>query len=97
MDLDIHLDCCDTVMCTCNLEIHISEEVLKSLDICQYNVIIVCCACNKTTGDTGNRFADRYTCCHKGHGRCTDTCLRSRTVGFKCLRYSTDRIWELFC
>ena len=20
MDLDIHLDCCDTVMCTCNLE-----------------------------------------------------------------------------
>ena len=39
---------------------------------------------------------DRYTCCHKGHGRCTDTCLRSRTVGFKCLRYSTDRIWELF-
>ena len=94
MDLDIHLDCCDTVMSSGYLEVHISEEVFKSLDICENNVIIICIACYQTTGNTCYRFFDRYTGCHQRHCGCTDTCLRSRTIGFKCLRYSTDRIWE---
>ncbi len=42
MDLDIHLDCCDTFVCTGYLEVHISEEVFKSLNICKYDVIIIC-------------------------------------------------------
>ena len=96
MDLDIHLDRCDTIMCTCHLEIHIAEEILQTLDIGQNDIIIIGLAGYQTTGDTCYRFFDRYTCCHQRHGRCTDTCLRSRSVGFECLRYGTDRIWEFF-
>jgi len=97
MDLDIHLNCSDTVMCTCNLKVHISEEVFQALDICQNDVIIICSTCYQTTGNTCNRFTDRYTCCHKRHSRCTDTCLRSRTVRFECLRYCTDCVREFLC
>ena len=35
-------------MCTCYLEIHISEEILKTLDICKYKEIIICIACYKS-------------------------------------------------
>ena len=28
MNLNIHLDCCNTIMCTCNLKVHISEEAV---------------------------------------------------------------------
>ena len=35
MNLDIHLDCCDTFCCTCYLKVHIAEEIFKTLDICQ--------------------------------------------------------------
>ena len=48
MNLDIHLDSCNTLMCTCYLEIHISEEILKTLDICKYKEIIICIACYKS-------------------------------------------------
>ena len=65
MDLDIHLDRCDSIMCSGYLEVHISEEVLKALDICKNDVIIVCLACNKSAGDTCNRFLDRYTGSHQ--------------------------------
>ena len=96
MDLDIHLDRCDTFVCTGYLEVHISEEVFESLNICKYKIIIICITCNQSTWDSGYCSLDRYTCWHQWHRRCTYTCLRSRTIWFKCLRYSTDRIWE-FC
>ena len=48
VDLDIHLDRCDTVVGTCYLEVHISEEVLKSLDICKDQIIIICLTCYKS-------------------------------------------------
>ena len=83
--------------CTCYLEVHISKEILQTLDICQ----------NEYNHHRSHRLPDhrkylllqlldRYTGCHQGHAGCTDTCLRSRTVGFKGLGYGTDRIWELF-
>ena len=49
VNLNIHLDSCNTFCCTCYLEIHISKEIFKSLDISKYNIIIICLACNKTT------------------------------------------------
>ena len=49
MNLNIHLDSCDTFCCTCYLEIHISEEIFKSLNISKYDIIIICLTCNKTT------------------------------------------------
>ena len=48
VNLDIHLDSCNTLMCTCYLEIHISEEILETLDICKYKEIIICIACYKS-------------------------------------------------
>ena len=97
MNLDIHLNCCDTIMCTCNLKVHIAEEVFKTLDICKYKVIIICFTCHKTTGNTCNLFLNWNTCSHKGQCRCTNRCLRCRTIGFKCFGYCTDCIWEFFC
>ncbi len=96
MNLDIHLDRCDTLLCTGYLEIHIAKEIFQSLDIRQNDVIIIRLTGNQTTGNTCNCRLDRYTCCHQGHAGCTDTCLRSGTIGFKGLRYRTDCIWELF-
>ena len=49
MDLDIHLDRCDTFVCTGYLEVHISEEVFESLNICKYKIIIICITCNQST------------------------------------------------
>ena len=49
VDLDIHLDRCDTFMCTGYLEVHVSEEVFQSLDICKHQIIIVCITGNKST------------------------------------------------
>ena len=65
MDLDIHLDCSDTIMCTGYLEIHISEEIFKSLDICQYQIIIIRLSGHKTTGNTCNHLFNRNTCSHQ--------------------------------
>jgi len=48
MDLDIHLDCSDTIMCTGYLEIHISEEIFKSLNIGKNNIIIIRITGNKS-------------------------------------------------
>ena len=48
-----------------DLEVHISEEVLKALDICKNDVIIVCFTCNKSAGNTCNWFSDRYTGSHQ--------------------------------
>ena len=83
-------------MSTGYLKVHIAEEVFQTLDIGQNDVIVIGVTSYQTTGNTCYRSFDRYTCCHQGHTGCTDTCLRSRTVGFKSLRYGTDGIWELF-
>ncbi len=56
MDLDIHLNCGDTVMGTCYLEVHVTEEVLQALDIGQDEIIVIGLACYQTAGDTCNRF-----------------------------------------
>ena len=80
MDLDIHLDCCDTVMSSGYLEVHVAKEVLKTLDISKNDIVIICVTCYKTTGNTCNRLLNRYTGSLKRHGGCTDTCLGGRSV-----------------
>ena len=75
-------------------KVHVSEEVLKSLDIRKYDIIIICITCYKTTGDTCYHGFDWYTCSHKCHTGCTGRCHGSRTVRLKCLGYRTDCIWE---
>ncbi len=96
MNLNVHLDGSDTLVCTGYLKVHIAKEVFQALDIGQYDIIVICISGHQTTGNTCYRTGNGHTCCHQGHGRCADRCLRCRTIGFKCLRYSTDCIWEYF-
>ena len=56
MNLDIHLDSSDTFMGTGYLKVHIAEEVLKTLDIGQNDVIIISVTSYQTTGDTCYRL-----------------------------------------
>ena len=65
MNLDIHLNCCDTVCCTGYLKVHISEEIFKSLNICKQYIIIICITRNQTAGNTRYHLLNRYTRRHK--------------------------------
>ena len=94
VDLDIHLNCGDTVMGTCYLEVHIAEEVFQALDIGQDDIIIIGIAGNQTTGNTSNLLLDRNARCHQRQCRCADRSLGGRTVGFEGLGYGTDCIRE---
>ena len=53
VNLKIHLDSCDTLMSTAYLEIHITEEVLKALNV--YHCHPTVALCDKTAGNTCNR------------------------------------------
>ena len=75
MDLDIHLDSGNAIVCSGYLKVHISKKVFQSLDIGKYDIIIVCVAGYETAGNTRNLFFDRHSGCHKRHGGSTDTCL----------------------
>ena len=97
MNLDIHLNCSNTIFCTGNLKVHITKEVFQSLNICKYNIIIIGITSNQSTWDTCNHFLNRNTCSHKCHTRCTCRCHRCRSIRLKCLRYSADCIWEFLC
>ena len=65
MNLDIHLDGSNTLMGTGYLEIHISKEVLKTLDIGKNQVIVIGITGHKTAGNTGNHALDRNTGSHQ--------------------------------
>ena len=75
VDLDIHLDCGDAVMCSGNLEVHVSEEVFKTLNICEHDIIVVGISGNKAAGNSGNGLLNGYTGSHQSHGRSTDGSL----------------------
>ena len=55
VDLDIHLDCGDTIVGTGHLEVHIAEEIFQALDIGQYDIIIIGLTSHQTAGNTCNR------------------------------------------
>ena len=50
VDLDIHLDGRDALMGTCHLEVHITEEILQSLDIRQHDEVIIRVSGHKAAG-----------------------------------------------
>ncbi len=70
MNLDIHLDRSDTVRGTGYLEVHIAEEVLQALDICQNDVIVIGISGHQTAGNTCH-LALSGTGSHQGHTGCT--------------------------
>ena len=71
MNLDIHLDCSDSVVCTRYLEVHIAEEIFQTLNIGEQYEIVIRISCYKTAGNTRYHLLDRHTCCHQGHTGCT--------------------------
>ena len=81
-------------MCTCYLKVHITEEVLKALNInhCHPTVAL----CDKTAWDTCNRSLNRNTCVHKSKSWTADWTLWSWTVWRKNFRNKAKCIREFF-
>ena len=75
MDLDVHLNCGDTLMGSAHLEIHVAEEVFKALDIGQNNIVVIRITSYKAAGNTCYRCLNRNTCRHQGQSGGTDTGL----------------------
>ena len=95
VDLDIHLDRGDAVLCAGHLEIHVAKEVLEALDVGEENKIIVGLACDQTAADAGDGLFDRDACCHQGHAGRAGRSHGSGSVGFEGLGDRADRIGEL--
>ena len=64
MNLDIHLDRSDAGVCTGYLEVHVAEEILETLDIREYDVVIIRVARYEAAANAGNRLLDRHTGSH---------------------------------
>jgi len=65
VNLNIHLDCGNTVMGTCHLKVHIAKEVFQSLDIGKHDIIIIGIAGYQTAGDTCNLLLNGNACSHQ--------------------------------
>ena len=63
MDFKVHLNGGDTFLGTCNLKVHIAEEVLKTLNVNHGHEAVA--LGNKSAGDTGNGSLDRYAGSHQ--------------------------------
>ena len=68
VNLDVHLGCGDSVLCSGNLEVHISQVILVSKDVGEDGVAVVrpFCVCDKSHCHTCHRLGDLYACVHKG-------------------------------
>jgi len=93
VDLKVHLNGGDTLVSTCNLKVHIAEEVLNALDVDHSHPAVA--LGDKTAGDTCNGSLYRNTCIHKSKSRAANGSLRGRTVGAYDLGYKSDSIGEL--
>jgi len=67
VNFKVHLNCSDTLLSTCNLEVHIAVEIFKTLNVnhCHKVAVYAVVACDKTAADTCNGSLDRNACSHK--------------------------------
>ncbi len=96
VNLCIHLECCDTFASTSDLEIHISEEILLSLDIREDDVFTSRIIEDHTHSNTWNRRRDRDTSIHESECRSTDWAHWARTITGMNFRDDTDCVAEFF-
>ena len=89
----IHLDSGDALLRAGDLEVHVAEEVLETLDINHGHEAVA--LGNKAAGDTGNGSLYRHAGRHKGEGRAADGSLRGRAVGRKNLGDEAQAVREL--
>ena len=80
-------------MGTADLEVHIAEEVLQTLDI-HHGAPAVTLG-DQTAGDTGYRSLDGHTSVHQSQSGAADGSLGGGTVGGEHFRYQTQGIGEL--
>ena len=77
-NLDIHLQSGDALLCSGNLEIHVAEVVLQSLDIAENNELLA--VRYQSHGDPGNGRRNGNTGVHQRQGRTTHRGHGSRAV-----------------
>ena len=67
VNLKVHLNCGNTLLCSCNLEVHIAVEILKALDVNHSHKVAVNAfiACNKAAGNACNGGLNRNAGSHK--------------------------------
>ena len=75
--LDVHLGRGDTVLGTCNLEVHVTEVVLVAEDVGEDGVaaVRILFIGDQTHCDTGYRLADLYACVHESEAAAADGSL----------------------
>ena len=92
--LGIHLDGGDTLLGAADLEVHIAEEVFKTLNVNHGHETVA--FGNKTAGDTCNGSLDGNTGCHQRKRGAADGCLRSGAVGGQNFGNKADGVGEFF-
>ena len=95
LDLDIHLDCGDAFRRTCDFEVHIAEEVFKTLDVGEHCDFVALFVLDKSHCDTCDGCFDGNACVHKCERAAANGRLRSRTVGAQNVGYRADCVGEL--
>lgn len=93
MYLEIHLNGGDALLGAGNFEVHIAEEILKTLDIDHGHEAVA--LGDKAAGDTRNGSLNGHASRHKRKGRAADGALRGGAVGGKNLGDDSDGVGEL--
>ena len=83
--LDVHLGSGDTVLGTCNLEVHVSEVVLVAEDIGQDCVAVIgmLLVGDKAHGNSADHLLDGNAGVHEGEAASADGSLGRGTVGLE--------------
>ncbi len=67
--LNVHLQCGNTFSCPCNLEVHVTRVVFRTLDIGKNCVLgFVVLVCDESHCDTGDGCRNRHTTVHHCEG-----------------------------
>ena len=94
--LDIHLCRCNTVACTCCLEVHIAQMVLVAKNIAEHGILFFARVLNQPHCNTRYWLLDRHTSVHQSKCSRTYSCHRRRAVRLQYLTYKTHCVREIF-
>ena len=64
--LDIHLCCCQAVLCTGGLEVHVAQVVLVAKDVAKHSILLLAGVLDQTHSDAADGLLHRYTSVHEG-------------------------------
>ena len=73
MYLDVHLNSCNALCCSCYLEVHIAKSIFHALDIGKDAKVAA--IFNQAHSNACNRSFQRYACIKQGHGASADGSL----------------------